>query len=452
MNKMKNIVKKDLLLSILFGIAMGIVFPLYSILFVNFKSTVHSYIFTIGCMAAGFIVGIFSFFITKWTILKYIIRISDELKNINGDLTKRFNYPGKDELGTMSDNFNELLDNLSRSVTRIIGNLKESNDHMKALLEYMTNSKCSAGEINAAAININETIINQTAAVMSVKSTIERIVTTIKDQDNRIRSQSANVTDSTLMIEAMISRIRAIGDHLNASLKEFDSLQEIVRSESANLDQLKTTIAELSANSDKVVAANKAIDDIATQTGLLAMNAEIEAAHAGEAGRGFSIVGNEIRKLAEESGRQAKIITRNLTQLTSSIKSAVSISLNIGNSFQEIVGSVETVSKIGKDLKFSLDEQGAGSERILKLLNNVTSITDDVHTNSKVMLDGSDTIIGKTGDLVNVTEKVKDFSISVVSKAENVNSIIGQAVELLNINVENIRKVDEQVSQFKVSR
>jgi methyl-accepting chemotaxis protein len=248
----------------------------------------------------------------------------------------------------------------------------------------------------------------------------------------------------------MIANITSIGVNLNRSSDEFDNLHNAVSKGHGNVSDLKEMIGAISSQSDIVLEANNVITGIASQTGLLAMNAAIEAAHAGEAGRGFSVVADEIRKLAEVADEQSKVIADNLEELRQSIESAVGISGETGHSFEEIVRSVGIVTNLEKQIRGALDEQASGSSQVLEALGNISRITEEVHTGSNEMLIGSRSIISEITGLVQVTERVKEFTVNVAASAEGVEDIINSSAELLTTNIESVKKINGQVSVFKI--
>ena len=139
--------------------------------------------------------------------------------------------------------------------------------------------------------------------------------------------------------------------------------------------------------------ANKIIATIAAQTNLMAMNAAIEAAHAGEAGRGFSVVADEIRKLAENSSRESQKISAELKQITGTIDRIVTSSSSSEEVFGHVSARLGETGTLVCEVDNAIREQQAGAGQVLEALRVMKDITGKVKTGSESMRAGSDTML-----------------------------------------------------------
>jgi methyl-accepting chemotaxis protein len=367
-----------------------------------------------------------------------------------GNLSLTIPRLSNDEIGDASISFNVFLNKLSGIISNIKTSVKDTCNNVDMLQSAINNTNSSIEQIKQISDEVQIKITDQGYVITNVTATMEQITHTIENQDNKINEQSSNVLESSSAISEMIANIQSIAVNLKNSSGEFEILQNAINDGNSNVERLKETVFLLNKQSDGVIEANEIINNIASQTDLLAMNAAIEAAHAGEYGKGFTVVADEIRKLAEVSNQQSKLISENLKNLKDSIDQAVNISVKTANSFEIILKSVGIVNNFEKEIKNSIDEQSSGSTQILHALTDINQIMEEVHTGSKEMLKGGKAIIGETADLVDITKMVKSSSLDIIEKIKLVEQNSNQSLELFKLNKENTEKIDEQVGIFKV--
>ncbi len=402
------------------------------------------------------IVVLILFIILGLRMIKAIILPIIKLKNITGDtlikgdLTTKFDVKKKDEISDMSRSLNEFLEKLSSIIISTKNYLDEVNKKIAELLKSVNISKEETNEINTITGQVNSKIITQSSMVDEIKAANNGISESIQNQDSRINEQSERVTESSAAIEQMISSIKSIDRNLEVNEKEFNNLQAVVKLGDDNLIKLKDTVLSISEQSDSVINSNKIIHDIASETNLLAMNAAIAAAHAGDVGKGFAVVADEIRKLAESANIQSTTIADNVIILKDLINHAVQSSNEADNSFKIIVETVKTVSSLESEIKRSLEEQTIGSSQILDSLSHITNITNEVLAGSVEMKNGNKNITGYLEKLVLISEEVKEFIQLVVNKSESVNSSVNKTMEVLNSNIESVKLVNKEIEFFKI--
>jgi methyl-accepting chemotaxis protein len=179
------------------------------------------------------------------------------------------------------------------------------------------------------------------------------------------------------------------------------------------------------------------------------MNAAIEAAHAGNLGAGFAVVSEEIRKLAENSNAQSKIISANIKNLQESIDSAVQRAQETSLSFEHIYASADAVGVIEATIKNAMDEQSAGTSRVLESTTTIRDLMGNIQTSSKKMMDESLAIQQEMGRLRAISETVQDSARDIAGRASDVRRKIAESVQALNTNIENSKSVEQQLYVFK---
>jgi methyl-accepting chemotaxis protein len=369
-----------------------------------------------------------------------------------GNLSALIPRLSNDELGDTSYSFNVFLDKLSDIISNIKVAVNETHENVNRLQSAMNATDLSVEEINGISDNVQAAITKQSAIISEISATMKQIAQTIEHQDKKINDQSVNVAESSTAIKEMIANIQSIAVNLNSSSAEFENLQQVIMSGNDNIEKLKDTVLYLNQQSDSVIEANAIINNIASQTDLLAMNAAIEAAHAGDAGKGFAVVADEIRKLAEVSDHQSKLISDSLKNLKQSIDKSVDITEDTRKSFEIIVKSVNTVTRLENEIRSSISEQSSGSSQILQAITDINQITEEVHSRSNEMLSGSNTIFSEVKNLLDITDIVKTSALDVVEKAKVVKQNTNQSLEQLSMNKKNTGNIDDLLGIFKLSQ
>lgn len=179
------------------------------------------------------------------------------------------------------------------------------------------------------------------------------------------------VSTSSQAVEEMIRNIRSIESIINKSFETTTSLDEATATGESNLDEFNALVGAVEEQSKGLAEMSRIILQIASRTNLLAMNAAIEAAHAGDSGRGFAIVAEEIKKLAEISGSEAKKIASVLEDMKTMIDSAFGKSVQMKKEFLNIVRLSAEVKDVGREIKTAVTEQNNGGHLILETVSRL---------------------------------------------------------------------------------
>jgi len=151
------------------------------------------------------------------------------------------------------------------------------------------------------------------------------------------------------------------------------------------MEETESLIKKVADSASVIMEMIQIIQDIASKTNLLAMNAAIEAAHAGEFGKGFAVVADEIRNLAESSAESAKAITDSLGEVSQYIKVSETSTAKTGVVFSRIVGQIKEVSQSMSEMKNATYELSIGAEQILEALASLVDTTEEVKSSSGEM-------------------------------------------------------------------
>ena len=248
----------------------------------------------------------------------------------------------------------------------------------------------------------------------------------------------------------MVANIASIGQTLGKTDEAIRSLTTATGDGKATLVTSNTVTQKITEESGSLMEASSVIQHIASQTNLLAMNAAIEAAHAGESGKGFAVVADEIRKLAEDSATQGKAITTTLKTLSGEIETLSASSKIVEEKFNTIFTLAKQVKEMSAILTESMREQENGSKEVLTAIKNINMVTTEVQAGSEEMLKGGEGVAQEMQKLDSLTRIITDSMNEMASGALQINNAVQEVNEITQRNKQSIENLANEVAKFKV--
>lgn len=428
---------------------------------VGLEAPVKEFLSTINTMRTGIMIMellilmsvLVSVVIVAHTIVKPIKRTTDILRDIaqgEGDLTVRLPVTGNDEITDMSQYFNQTIEKIGSSIRHVGENTTAMERIGNELASNMTETASSIHEISANIDGVKQQALTQAASVTETAATIEEIVRTIKQLNNSIETQAASVAQSSSSVEEMVANIASIGQTLGKTDEAIRSLTTATGDGKATLVTSNTVTQKITEESGSLMEASSVIQHIASQTNLLAMNAAIEAAHAGESGKGFAVVADEIRKLAEDSATQGKAITTTLKTLSGEIETLSASSKIVEEKFNTIFTLAKQVKEMSAILTESMREQENGSKEVLTAIKNINMVTTEVQAGSEEMLKGGEGVAQEMQKLDSLTRIITDSMNEMASGALQINNAVQEVNEITQRNKQSIENLANEVAKFKV--
>ncbi|QEN09645.1 HAMP domain-containing protein [Oceanispirochaeta crateris] len=356
-----------------------------------------------------------------------------------GDLTRDFSSKLKDETRWLSDDMNTFQEGLRNSL-KLLKNLSIRNTDVKEeLISTATETSAAAVEISANIQSINKQITSLDENISTSKEQITGISGYTGELNSFIQDQIAMVEQSTASITQMIASISNIYKLTEKNKEAMNSLVETAREGGAKLTETTQIIEEVNASVSQITGMTNIIQNISEQTNLLAMNAAIEAAHAGEHGKGFAVVSDEIRKLAEASSVNSKEISKTLERIILIIHEASESGLVTKEAFDKIDRNVHGASEALLAISSSMPELNMGGKQILDAMSSLSETSSLVQEKSGIIKNDSESITEMIG-------QVSDISGNVSAAVSEINSGFSEVVQA----VEGLKQLSDEVGSVSI--
>ena len=382
---------------------------------------------------------------------RFIITVKqiDDLRQ-KGDLATRLNIGTFDDFGKIMTSMNKLMDFLQVSLNTLKNESGSVGAAADELLLITDNSSTSMDMIVNSFEEMHKQNAEKDALLESAKNNIYKLNEDASKVSQTMQEQAIAEEQNADAISQMAENTNQINELIKQAKQLSKNLSDSSEAGSAEVQKTELVINSVSEKSKQMSEVIQVIQQVASQTNLLAMNAAIEAAHAGEAGQGFSVVADEIRKLAESTQSQAKSIKDLIIEITKAIQNGSSSMQDTKAMFYKIQEEIVTQTNVVENIAQTMEIQSTGAEEILSTTNKISQNIQSVNEIIKNQANYTEEITEGIKDVVELSGKI-DGSMNV---SLGILKDFSQSIQIVNekahANQKAVQTINDELGKFEL--
>ncbi|PKR84598.1 methyl-accepting chemotaxis protein [Heyndrickxia camelliae] len=375
-----------------------------------------TFIIIIVALAISIILGVL--------ITRLIVKPTKEMMKLlseaeNGNLTVKGSYKSKDEMGMLMSSFNNMVEGLRKTMETV----QDASQQLAATSEELT---ANAEQTTEATEHVASAIEEVASASEESMVKLERNSLSLSEIKDGITNISQNTENISELSNETSKKAKEGGRSIEENLTQMKYINESVQ-------KSNNVIRSLSSRSLEIEKILEVINDISEQTNLLALNAAIEAARAGEHGKGFAVVADEVRKLAEQSQSSTKLIAdlinstkidinqsiQFMDEVKNNAENGMKVTVETSVKFKEIISGTQNITP-------RIEEMTAAIQQISASIEEVSHTAKEVVHNSQENASNSEEVAASTEEQLASMEEINSSSKMLANMAEELKEIVNK--------------------------
>ena len=390
-----------------------------SVLFRDAYWLIGTTVFTVVILI--FVVLLIIFYVSQ-SIVRPVRKISLMVEDIakgEADLSKTLEVQSNDELGDIASSINTFIVKLRDIIRKMKSAINSAADVQNKVTDS-TKTAESFTQMMVSAVSSAFTLMDDAKSEMlGISQKLEDISMEVDGFKVTVENGTAVVSQSSTATNEIVATINNISSNVSGNAESLQRLAELSEDGKNRMDENAALIKQIHNSTKSMFDAIKVVNGIAQQTNLLAMNAAIEAAHAGEAGKGFAVVAEEIRKMAEDSSKNASIISKNLIDAAKLVETVTVSNTATAEVFNDLNQQVRRQALVLAEVSSAMLELAHSGNELL----DISSVSRD----SMAAVDNGASKIENS--IVEINVLIKHISANVDRVFEMIGDVKTQNVE-----------------------
>ncbi len=351
-------------------------------------------------------------------------RLRDVLDG-EGDLRKRLTIRTLDEYGEQAELINRLLSRFHDMAARITAAASETRDVAQSIDAMVRRAEDAASEAGETVVKLTESLVTEADSSRKITGSLAAFREAAEAVGAAIEEQRRFADGTAAAMEEMAANIRSVVSMTDRSGSLTAELAKRGEEGSGAVSVTASAIAEIKDAAESVLSVLRSLTKISGDTNLLAMNAAIEAAHAGDSGAGFAVVADEVRKLATNASVETKSIKDLLSAMNARVKRGVEAATASGMALSTLADGISQAASISREIADAMREQGKGTNDVERSITTVVSATetirsrmDDQNQKTRAMEEGLSEALSRLSSLANSSRTQAESMISLKESFE----------------------------------